>query len=252
MTLPSLSGLSLPLRLVVKEGKSTAQLCGWLTGKHHEFTEKADRGRLEAGLQKATVLERITAMRVRSSAILVVVGLATWTSAQEIPPIRVPVRLVSVPALVFSRDNQLIPGLQISNFQILDNGRPQSIRLEAVSAPISLAVVIQVNSDVRQYVPFIAKTGSAIDALIAGESGEVAVIAYSDDVPVIKPFGVGDVLSAVKTISSSGRSARMTDAGVRATKLLAERSLPGVACSSLSASRSTVEAKLRLSLYGST
>jgi VWFA-related protein len=149
--------------------------------------------------------------------------MASCIIAQETATIRVPVRLVTVPALVFSSDNRLIPDLHMSNFRVLDNGREQSIRMEAAAAPVSIAVVIQVNQDVRQYVPFIAKTGSVINALVAGESGEAAVIAYSDEVSVIQPFHAGGVSSAFKTISSAGKSARMIDAAARAVKLLAER-----------------------------
>jgi hypothetical protein len=160
---------------------------------------------------------------VRWSAIAVVFGLSSWICAQEPVTIRVPVRLVTVPTLVFSSDNRLISDLQLSNFRVLDNGRAQSITLEPASAPLSIAIVIQVNQDVRQYLGFISKTGSAVDALLAGATGETAVVTYSDDVSVIKPFGVGDVSSAFQTTSTSGRSARMIDAGICATKLLAER-----------------------------
>src|SRR5689334_11716457 len=129
-------------------------------------------------------------MHARSAAIGVLLVLAAWTFAQEPATIRVPVRLVTVPTLVFSSDNRLLPDLQLSNFRVLDNRHAQSITLETASAPVSIAVVIQVNRDVRQYVPFLSKTGSVIDSLLAGESGEAAVIAYSDDVAEIKPFDV--------------------------------------------------------------
>src|SRR5262249_6264610 len=65
--------------------------------------------------------------------------------------------------------------------------------------------------------------GGVIDALLAGESGEAAVIAYSDEISLIKPFAGGDISSAFKTLSSRGRSAHLIDAGIRAVKLLAER-----------------------------
>ena len=50
--------------------------------------------------------------------------------AQETPVIRVPVRMVAVPTLVFSKDNGLIPGLKKADFRVLDNGIPQSIHLD--------------------------------------------------------------------------------------------------------------------------
>jgi VWFA-related protein len=130
---------------------------------------------------------------------------------------------VTVPTLVFSSDNRPIPGLRPSDFRLLDNGRPQLVTLDAVSSPISVAVVVQVSRDVRQYVPFIAKTGSVIDALLAGESGEAAIVSYGSEVSVIEPFAAGDIQSALRKIAPRGESARMIDAGLRAVALLAER-----------------------------
>lgn len=152
-----------------------------------------------------------------------IVGLAPWAAAQEAPTIRVPVRLVTIPTLVFSADNRLIADLPLSSFRLLDNGHPQSIRLETLSAPISVAVVVQVNRDVREYLTFIARTGSVIDALLAGASGETAIVTYGSDVSVLKPFDAGDVRTAIAAVSPTLGSARMIDAGVRAVELLAER-----------------------------
>jgi len=97
------------------------------------------------------------------------------------------------------------------------------VALETLSTPISVAIVVQVNQDVRQYVPLIARTGSVFDALLVGESGEAAVITYNGDIIVAKPFGEGDVQSALGKISAHGRRARMIDAGFRAIALLKER-----------------------------
>src|SRR5689334_2172162 len=95
--------------------------------------------------------------------LLVTIGLAAMLPPQQ-PTIRVPVRLVSVRTLVFSPDSRLLPNLQSTDFRVLDNGRPQSFTVEEAAAPLSVAVVVQTNQDVRQYVPFIAKSGSVIDA----------------------------------------------------------------------------------------
>ena len=160
-------------------------------------------------------------MRSWPSAIALI--LAATIAAQEPPTVRVPVRLVIVPTLVFSADNRPIPGLRLSDFRLLDNGRPQSATLDTAEAPLSIAVVIQVNHGVRQYVPFIARIGSVIDTLLAGESGEAAIVTYGSDVSVIKPFAAGDVQSALRKIAPKGESARMIDAGIRAVTLLAER-----------------------------
>ena len=150
-------------------------------------------------------------------------ALAALVGAQQIPTIRVPVRLVTLPTLVFSSQSRILNGLQVSDFRVLDNGRPQSLILNTSTAPVSLALAIQVNQDVRAYLPFIARAGSALDALLVGESGEAAVLTYSDEVTVAKSFDSGDVQTALRTISVSGRPARMIDAGMRGLALLKAR-----------------------------
>lgn len=143
--------------------------------------------------------------------------------AQQVPTIRVPVRLVSLPTLVFSKDNRLIPGLQPADFRVVDNGRLQTVTLDTSSRPISVAIAVQANQDVREYVRFIAKAGSVVEALLVGDSGEAAVIAYNGDVSIVKPFDAGDVQSTFAKISATGRQARTIDAGLRAIALLKER-----------------------------
>ena len=93
-------------------------------------------------LRMVRISRRITEVPVRYATIGVVLGLASWICAQEPTTIRVPVRLVTVPPLVFSSDNRLIPDLLVSDFRVTDNGHPQSIRLDVASAPVSVAVVI--------------------------------------------------------------------------------------------------------------
>jgi VWFA-related protein len=150
-------------------------------------------------------------------------GLTYLMGAEQITTIRVPVRLVTCPTLVFSRENRLLPGLQAADFRVLDNGRPRTITLDTSYAPVSVALAIQVNRDIREYLPFIARVGSSLDALLVGESGEAAVVTYGSEVTVVKPFGAGDVQSTLKPMTASGRPARMIDAGMRALTLLAGR-----------------------------
>jgi VWFA-related protein len=160
-------------------------------------------------------------MRPRLPALTFV--LAAILEAQQLPTIRVPVRLVTLPTLVFSGDSRILNGLELSDFRVLDNGRLQTAILNTSTAPVSIVLAIQANQDVRAYLPFVAKVGSALDALLVGESGEAAVIIYGSEVTVAKPFGAGDVRTAIRTISASDRPARMIDAGMRALTLLAER-----------------------------
>src|ERR1044072_3040705 len=139
------------------------------------------------------------------------------------PPIRVPVRLVTAPTLVFSKEGQPIPNLQPGDFRVFDNGRLQQAILDTVTTPFSVAMVFQVNQDVRLYLPYIRKAGTVVERLLLGDSGEITVLAYADDIAVVKPFDGGDVQSGLGRLKSGGRRARMIDAGLRAVTLLKER-----------------------------
>ena len=131
---------------------------------------------------------------------------------------------MSLPTLVFSSDDRLIPGLQRENFRVLDNGQPQKFTLDTTESPVTVVFVVQVNQDVRDYLPFVAKVGSVVETLLTGESGEAALITYSDEISVVKPFGHGgDFASALRSMKPAGRDARLRDASWRALGLLRER-----------------------------
>jgi VWFA-related protein len=134
--------------------------------------------------------------------------------------IRVPVRLVLVPTLVFSKEGNLVNGLQIGDFHLYDNGQAQKINLDVERPPLAVVVIVQCNRDIRQYLPFIEKVGSLLDSAILGEKGEAALISYNDNVAVIKPFSSGDLSASMESLTASGEGAHMIDAGLRGTQLL--------------------------------
>ncbi len=140
----------------------------------------------------------------------------------QMPTIRVPVRLVTVPTLVLS-NNHLVPGLELKDFRVFDNGRRQNVALDTADPLITVAVAIQINQDIRSYLPFISKVGSVFETLLVGGSGEAAIITYADDVSVLKPFDRGDLSSALRGITAAGRNARMLDASWRSLTLLRQR-----------------------------
>jgi VWFA-related protein len=143
--------------------------------------------------------------------------------AQENTVIRVPVRLVAVPTLVYSRENKLIAGLKKTDFRVLDNGVPQALHLDSDDAPVSVVIAIQTNLDVRGPVRYITKVGSVMEAHLVGATGRAAVIGYGDSIKTLKPFGSGDVRAAFRGIAVKGSRARMIDAGMQAIEMLKER-----------------------------
>jgi hypothetical protein len=161
--------------------------------------------------------------RIGSAAVGLLVCAAAVAQTDSPLVIRVPVHVVTAPTLVFDREGRLVPGLAPNDFQLFDNGRAQRFDLDPTVDPVSVVVAVQVNRDVRAYLPFIARVGSVVEALLVGETGEGAVIAYNGDVTVLKPFGSGDVQLSMRRIVPSGVRARMLDAVARGIALLKQR-----------------------------
>jgi VWFA-related protein len=147
-------------------------------------------------------------------------AIAALLALLQAPVIRVPVRLVTVPTLVFAGDGKCVSGLEPGDFQVLDDGRPQRFALDTDYLPPSVAIVVQVSSQVRQYLPFIAKVGSAIEDLLVGETGEAALITFDDFVTVRKEFDGGETRTAFHKVSAGGNRARMIDAAIAGVDLL--------------------------------
>ena len=146
-------------------------------------------------------------------------------SRAQTPTIRVPVRLVTAPTLVFSSDDRLVFGLEERHFHLFDNGRNQKAALDTDYAPVSIAVAIQVNQDVRSYLRFIAKVGSAVEALLVGRDRRGCRRSLmATEVKVVETFRRrrGPVRTAAPGCRR-GRHARAIDAGMRAVALLKER-----------------------------
>jgi VWFA-related protein len=105
----------------------------------------------------------------------------------------------------------------------MDNGRPRAFTLDTEDVPVSVAVVVQVDQDVRDYLPFLAKVGALLDDSLAAASGEDALITYNDEISVLKPFGKGEMQTSMEKLKPAGHEAHMIDAGLRAVDLLKQR-----------------------------
>lgn len=152
-----------------------------------------------------------------------IVGVIIGMIAQDTAVIRVPVRLVAVPTLVYSKDNRLIPGLKKGDFRVLDNGVPQNVSLDTDDVPVSVVIAIQTSLDVRASVSYIAKVGSVMEAHLVGATGRAAVIGYGSEIKVLKPFGSGDLRWAFRGLAAKGLESRMIDAGMEGIAMLKAR-----------------------------
>ncbi len=127
--------------------------------------------------------------------------------------------------VIEKKTGSFINGLAISNFTLLDNDKPQKIDTDFSYAPISVALVVQANSDVEPILPKLKKAGLLLQGLVTGETGEVAVLAFDHRVQVLQEFTkdpekIDDALDKLKAGSNQ---AALIDAVTEATRMLGRR-----------------------------
>jgi VWFA-related protein len=147
---------------------------------------------------------------------------ATQQGANQ-SPIRVKVELVSTPVVVQNQKGELIHDLGPRDFRIFDNGVEQTLEsFEIGGTPLAAAFVIETSSRVEALLPAISRTGLVITQDIIGETGEAALIGYSDQ--VVKLHGFTNDHSAIEktmaNLQSESSDAHLYDALWQAVGML--------------------------------
>jgi VWFA-related protein len=145
-------------------------------------------------------------------------------ASSDIPTIgSVKVRYVLVPTTVVDKDNgDYINGLTASDFQLLDNDRPQRIESDVTQQPLSLVLVVQANSEVEPMLPKIRRTGLLLQGLVTGEDGDVAVLAFDHRMQLIQDFtrDPDKLDDSVQKINAGSSTAALIDAVMKADRML--------------------------------
>jgi len=98
------------------------------------------------------------------------------------------VQVVQAPVTVLDSDGKLVGGLTALDFHLLDNGKPQKITMDLGEHPVSVVVVVQASANMEKVLPQIRRVGGVFDSMVAGETGEVAVVAFDHRNQVLTPF----------------------------------------------------------------
>ena len=110
--------------------------------------------------------------------------------AQE-PTIRTDVPLVLLPVTVTDSKGNAINGLTADDFEVSDEGVRQKVRVDTADtllAPVSIVFAVETAWISGPALAKIAKVGTMIRPVIAGQGGHVAVIAYDREIRVLTPF----------------------------------------------------------------
>jgi VWFA-related protein len=154
----------------------------------------------------------------------VVTGLLVAQDADS-PIFRSDVVNVQVPVTVRDAKGNFINGLTPFDFQLLDQGVPQPVKLDVAVHPISLVVAVQTDTTARQILPTIQKTASIFGPLVAGESGEVAVIGFDHRVTVHTPFTSNqeEIKAGFAKLKPGSAQHHLDDAAMEGIRMLAKR-----------------------------
>ena len=135
------------------------------------------------------------------------------------------VRRVTVPVAVLDLKGNSVPGLTPYDFRLFDNGKGQKITEDLAQHPLSVVVVIQANNDVEKILPNIMKQASAIESLVLGADGEVAVLAFDHRVQTLTGFTSDEsqIDVAFRKLKIGSYTAALNDATLAAINMLGTR-----------------------------
>jgi VWFA-related protein len=158
---------------------------------------------------------------------LLTVGLLVAQETQEPPPkadISIDVTYVMAPVTVLNEEGKTVSGLTALDFQLLDNGIPQTVTEDVTTHPISLVVVVQASANMEALLPNIRKIGSLFTNVL-GEGGEISVLAFDHRIQTMTGFtsDPDKISDAFKKIKSGSGSNHLNDAARTGVNLLKTR-----------------------------
>lgn len=170
--------------------------------------------------------ERMTAR----GAMLMLVCLAGQAQEPVRPPdiFRVESKVVQVPVIVTDKLGRNINALRAADFEVLDNGVPQTVTLDDFSSglpPISLVVAVQCSRTSQLALPDIRRIAAMIQPLITGARGEAAVLAFDREIRWVQDFTRNEekIYDAMKSLKTGAGGARIFDALTEAAERLSPR-----------------------------
>lgn len=156
---------------------------------------------------------------------------AAW--AQQNQPFRTRAHEVVVPVSVTTRRGMAVESLTAADFSVLNDGKPQSVRLlsqDSDGLPIYAVFVLQTNGGAEAALAKIKKTASVISTYITNDMGTgrpsyAALVSVSDDVSITQDFtSDADTLHDVfAKLAAKGDSGRLLDGINLACEMLAAK-----------------------------
>lgn len=132
---------------------------------------------------------------------------------------------VIAPTTVVDADGVYVTGLKPIQFRLYDNDKLQSIKVDEVIQPISMVVAVQADAKVEGVLPKVQKLGTMLQAMVAGDGGEVAVVAFDHRIQKLQDFTSDPdrITEALKKMKPGSSQSALTDAVHEAARMLEKR-----------------------------
>jgi len=168
---------------------------------------------------------------VMRKALIVLFCAAAWAqnpapdSSNDQGRISVTTSVVIAPTTVRDRKGEFIDGLQVQDFQLLDNKKLQTIRADVKDEPLSLVVAVQKSYNMNDILPKIQRIGPMLNDLMAGQDGEVALIAFDHRIQTVQDFTneTTKISEALKNLKPGSSNHAVIDAEMAAIRMLRKR-----------------------------
>lgn len=167
---------------------------------------------------------------MRWSTLLLAIAMAR---AQDNQPFRTRAHEVVVPVSVTTTHGKPIDDLTASDFSVLSDGKPQTVRMisrDSDGLPIYAVLVLQTNGGAEAALAKIKKTASVVSTYINNDLGigspsYAAVVSVSDDVRITQDFtrDAGILHDVFTKLAAKGDSGRLLDGVNLACDMLAAK-----------------------------
>jgi VWFA-related protein len=139
--------------------------------------------------------------------------------------IKVPVNVVIAPTTVLDKHGDYVNGLQLQDFELYDNNKPQKITADVHDQPLSLVVAVQKSANLNEILPKIQKIGSMLNDMISGQDGETAIIAFDHRIQLVQDFTkeTQKVSEALKKLIPGSSNHAVNDAVMESIRILKRR-----------------------------
>ena len=140
--------------------------------------------------------------------------------------IRANVNVVIAPTTVRDKHGEFVDGIQLQDFELYDNNKLQKVTADVRDEPLSLVIAVQKSSNLNDILPKVQRIGSMLNDIVAGQDGEVAVVAFDHRIQVVQDFTneTEKVSEAMKKIVPGSSNHAVIDAEMQCIRMLKNRS----------------------------